>query len=201
MWPLIQLVITLTAWQIGIALVRFGIGPCYYVEMKLYIPTESRIYNDLDPTSDTIILLETASVHDMPHTVHHFLEQVAHELFDGTTVFQNADHVLLAGPGPDKQARDKFRHHPSLNSILFQEYSPNMPHVPYTLGYSGRPGGPDFYINMEDNTEYHGPGGQQHYEHDLLIADADPCFAKIVQGHALVDRLATADVGPDGSEI
>jgi hypothetical protein len=34
-----------------------------------------------------------------------------------------------------------------LDSVLFQEYSEKFPHVKYTLGYAGRPGGPDFYIS------------------------------------------------------
>lgn len=29
-------------------------------------------------------------------------------------------------------------------SVSFQEYSPNFPHRQYTLGYAGRPGGPNF---------------------------------------------------------
>jgi cyclophilin family peptidyl-prolyl cis-trans isomerase len=180
-------------------LCRFGTGPFYYVEMKLSVPAESNVYQDLDNTGNTI-LLETASLYDMPHSVHLFLEQVSHELYDGTIFYKNADHVLLAGPGAIELARDKFHDHPSLNSVLFQEYSPRMPHVKYTLGYAGRPGGPDFYINLDDNTQIHGPGGQRHYENELLVADADPCFAKIIHGQALVDRLTMATVEADGRE-
>jgi cyclophilin family peptidyl-prolyl cis-trans isomerase len=172
------------------------------VEIKLSIPTELSGDQDLEHTGDTI-LIETASINDLPHSVHLFLEQVAHELYDGTVFYKKTDKVLLAGPGgsgPYQLALDKFQSHPSLNSVLFQEYSPRMPHERYTLGYAGRPGGPDFYINLSDNTRFHGPGGQRHYEHDLLVADADPCFAKIIRGQALLDRVAMATIEADGRE-
>jgi hypothetical protein len=37
-----------------------------------------------------------------------------------------------------------------------------------------------------DNSKIHGPGGQAHYE---LDDEADPCFAKVVEGHDVVDTL------------
>ena len=40
-------------------------------------------------------------------------------------------------------------------------------------------GGPDWYISMMDNTENHGPGGQDEYE---IKGEADSCFGKIVEG-------------------
>jgi hypothetical protein len=64
--------------------------------------------------------------------------------------------------------------------------------VKYTLGYAGRPGGPDFYVSTRDNTWNHGPGGQVGYEEK---SEADPCFAKVVPGYeAVVDRMARSNV-------
>lgn len=37
-----------------------------------------------------------------------------------------------------------------------------------------------------DNTRNHGPGGQASYK---VKSEADPCFAKVVEGHAAVDRM------------
>jgi hypothetical protein len=74
--------------------------------------------------------------------------------------------------------------------------SPNFPHVKYTLGYAGRPGGPDFYVSTMDNTFNHGPGGQASYEEK---SEADPCFAKVVPGYeAVVDRMARSAVQTGG---
>jgi hypothetical protein len=68
--------------------------------------------------------------------------------------------------------------------------------VKYTLGYAGRPGGPDFYVSTQDNTRNHGPGGQTSYED---TAEADPCFAKVVKGfEPVVDRMHESSVKPGG---
>ena len=72
--------------------------------------------------------------------------------------------------------------------------SPNFPHKKHTLGYAGRPGGPDFYVSTQDNTKNHGPGGQTSYED---AAEADACFAKVVPGYEpVVDRMYRSDVKP-----
>jgi hypothetical protein len=78
-------------------------------------------------------------------------------------------------------------------SVLFQEYSEEHPHVKYTMGYAGRPGGPDFYLSMQDNTKNHGPGGQGSYAD---ASEADPCFAKVVQGFEVADRIHQSAVKP-----
>lgn len=65
----------------------------------------------------------------------------------------------------------------------------------YTLGYAGRPGGPDFYISTRDNTDNHGPGGQGSYEDPT---EADPCFAKVIDGFNIVDRMHQSKVKPGG---
>jgi hypothetical protein len=115
---------------------------------------------------------------------------------------------------------------------LFQEYSEKFPHVKYTLGYAGRPGGPDFYISTlyvlvasakfaleyretaacdgdpnsrswfpslhlcccrRNNAAAHGPGGQGSYDDP---SEADPCFAKVIEGFDAVDRMHKSDVNP-----
>ncbi|CAB9517924.1 expressed unknown protein [Seminavis robusta] len=157
---------------------KFGKGPLYYVEMKLSFPLESNVHDDLHHTGSTLFL-ETAPLSDMPHAIHLFLEQVDHGLYDGTHFFRHAPHVLQAGPSG---GHSRFRKQPSLASVLFQEYSPNYPHTTWTVGYPGRPGGPDFYINTQDNSRVHGPGGQQGDD------EPEPCFAKVVAGHDVVTK-------------
>merc|ERR1712150_153892 len=72
------------------------------------------------------------------------------------------------------------------SEVFFQEYSDRFPHETYTLGFSGRPGGPSFYINTIDNTKNHGPGG---YAAD---GKGDPCFGKVIHGFDVVDRMHQA---------
>mmetsp|Transcript_10716 Transcript_10716/g.16894 ORF Transcript_10716/g.16894 Transcript_10716/m.16894 type:complete len:89 (-) Transcript_10716:149-415(-) len=51
-----------------------------------------------------------------------------------------------------------------------------------SLPFPGRPGGPDFYVNLQDNLKAHGPGGQGG-------TAADPCFARLVAGQEVVDAV------------
>ena len=62
------------------------------------------------------------------------------------------------------------------------------------MGYAGRPGGPDFYVSVRDNTRAHGPGGQGSYDDP---SEADPCFAKVVPGYEhVVERMHKSEVKP-----
>mmetsp|Transcript_4227 Transcript_4227/g.6188 ORF Transcript_4227/g.6188 Transcript_4227/m.6188 type:complete len:160 (-) Transcript_4227:406-885(-) len=138
-----------------------------------------------------------ANVKDMPHTVYMFLQQVHHKLWDGCSFHRNAGHVLQAGPTrnfktPPQGAHllDKFRSS-RLESVKFQEYSTRYPHEKYTLGFAGRPGGADFYVSTQNNTKLHGPGGQRSYDDPT---EADPCFAKVVSGKEVIDRMTKLEV-------
>lgn len=141
------------------------------------------------------ILIEMAPVDVMPHAVYWFLEQVRRQLYDGTSFHGNAPHILLAGPEPsflnlpDVNLPQRFTD-AGFSSLLFQEYSEQFPHQQYTLGYAGRPSGPYFYINMRDNTQDHGPGGQQ----GQGTHEADPCFAKVVEGFDVLERMQRSPI-------
>ena len=86
-----------------------------------------------------------------------------------------ASHVLQANCSP-KQGEE---YQPN---IAFQEYSENYVHERFTVGVAGFPGGPDWYINLVDNLQNHGPGGQ----HPTL---ANPCIGKIVSGFETVAKI------------
>jgi len=146
--------------------------------------------------------VELAPFHNMPHAVHFFLEQVYHELWDGTWFYLNGPHVLQAGPqdwGEENAGKSMARFREArLDQLSFPEYHHDFPHVPFTLGYTGRPGGPEWYINKVDNSERHGPGGLWHHrnQQEGLEEQADPCFAKVVEGHDVLQRMFHADANP-----
>ena len=52
--------------------------------------------------------------------------------------------------------------------------------------FLGRPGGPDFYINTDDNSGRFGPAGK---ESKVLEEEADPCFATVVEGYDVIERM------------
>jgi len=175
---------------------KFGPGP-HHVEIEM------RFDSHQGHADKGFITLELAPVDELPHAVYWFLEQVTRKLYDGCSFHRNAGHVIQGGPvhsfmtppGTGNAELNQRFTDAGFGSLLFQEYSPNFPHHKYTLGYAGRPGGPEIYISTQDNSKIHGPGGQMNYEDP---AEADTCFAKIVKGFELVDRMQNSPV-KDGS--
>ena len=87
----------------------------------------------------------------MPYTVNHFLQQVSLGLWNGCSFHRNAGHVVQGGPitnhlNPGARLNVAFKE-ADLGSVVFQEYHKDFPHKKYTMGYAGRPGGPDFYVS------------------------------------------------------
>jgi hypothetical protein len=137
-------------YSLRVLLQRFGPGP-HRVEVQLEFDPDSNVAEE--PGGDKFII-EMAPESEMPHAVHWFLEQVEQGLYNGASFHRNAHHVIQAGlvpnfaTPPDLQLAQSMRQS-GLANVLFQEYSHDFPHVKWTLGYAGRPGGPDFYISMQ----------------------------------------------------
>ena len=167
------------------------------MEFEVHFPGEDHAW---------FFVVELAPLNLMPHTVYTFLEQVHGGLFkDGGFAFhRNGGHLVFGSPFPNfvthprgvPHDADEFHEeelfllrrfeNSGVGSTLFPEYSPEYPHAKYTLGLSGRPSGPGLYINTVDNAQLHGPGG---YAEDGF---GDPCFAKVVTGQDVVDRMHKA---------
>jgi len=135
-------------------------------------------------------LVEMAPIKWMPHSVHMFLEQVSHGLWNNSVFQVNREHVIQAGPST-KEHRQHFREY-ELDRLAFPEYAEEYPHKKWTLGFAGRPGGPSWYINKLDNTEDHGPFGQEHHALDEY---ADSCFAKVIGGFDILEKVFEQEVG------
>lgn len=181
-----------------VLLFRFGAGPHHIEIIVAFVPGFPK--NQETDTDQQRIVIELAPVDEMPHVVYWFLEQVSRGLYDGCSFHRNAGHVVQGGPSPnflsppDPKLHRRF-HWSGFDSILFQEYSSQFPHEKYTLGFAGRPGGPDFYVSTRNNTRLHGPGGQTSYDDP---SEADPCFAKVIEGFDVVDRMQLGPVKPGG---
>lgn len=175
----------------------FGNG-IHKVELDIEYPQYTV---DLPPSSWPRVrgtfTLEMAPLDLMPIAVNLFLQQVHHKLWNGCSFVINAMHILQAGPHRyDESQSGKYDanvatlvngfKNSKLDKMPFQEYHVNYPHDTHTVGFAGRPGGPDFYINKIDNSENHGPGGQSHHD---LHEEADPCFGKLVGGMEILQEL------------
>jgi len=132
--------------------------------------------------------LELASLDIMPHSVNLFLDMIDQKLWDETVFVHNAEHVLEASPTTFYNGQSK-RHlfkEKGTSNVVFQEYSDRYPHLKYTVGFAGRPGGPDFYISTQDNAKFHAPGGQKRLH---LLEGGEPCFGRVVDGFSVVDKM------------
>lgn len=163
---------------------RFGEGP-YFVQFNIILPEE--VVSDQFPELGSFVI-QLATIDQMPHSIHLFLEQVQHNLWADCAIIINAPHILQIGPHSFSTRGDKLKPFKDLylDKLAFQEYNETFPHEKYTIGFAGRPSGPDFYINKINNVNNHGPGGQGHH---VLDEEADPCFAKVVEGFDLVDMI------------
>ena len=127
--------------------------------IKLDLEFQSTIPDFDAKGKDGTVVIELAPISLIPYSVYNFLE-IARTWKKGA-FHRNAGHVLQAIARSDVK-----------QSMPFQEYSKEYPHKKYTVGYAGRPSGPEFYISIRDNTRAHGPGSQQKhnpYEADCII--------------------------------
>jgi cyclophilin family peptidyl-prolyl cis-trans isomerase len=134
------------------------------------------------------MVLEMAPLDLMPHSVHMFLEMVSHRLWDNSVFWHHpgVTHVVTATTIHYYSGEPRNHHFQQLRlgGVSFAEYTESYPHEHYTVAFAGR--GPDFYINTNNNSKSHAPGTQDHHE---LEDEADPCFAKVVEGKDVVDSL------------
>jgi len=170
-----------------------GYGPSpHRVKFQVDIPRDSEKDANIPEDEYPSFEIELYPIDEMPHAVHLFLEQVYHGLWDGCSFVVNAPHILQAGTYPGKGVEmtyaEKVREFErvGLDVVSYQEYNKEYPHKQWSVGFAGRPGGPDFYINKLDNTKNHGPGGQSHHD---LEEEADPCFGEIVEGKDVMERM------------
>lgn len=115
------------------------------------------------------LLFEMAPTKLIPHSVFTFME-IARQWKAGA-FHRVASHVLQV------MVKGGFDH------LAFQEYSDSYPHKIGTVGYAGRPSGPQWYISTIDNTKNHGPGSQQiqnPYEADSIIGKVVEGFFDVV---------------------
>jgi cyclophilin family peptidyl-prolyl cis-trans isomerase len=145
----------------------------------------------LRETSESVLksfIVETAPVDLMPTAIQLFLDSVDAGVWDNTILLHHeaVDHVISAAPIDHTTQRVKNMKFGNLGwiGVGYPEYSEKFQHEKYTLGFAGL--GPTFYINTMDNSEPHGPGGQSHH---VLSSDAEPCFAKVIEGFDVVDDL------------
>jgi len=106
-------------------------------------------------------VIETAMLVEMPHAIDHFFKMVEKKLWDGLAIVHEP-HSLIVTATPmmmDEShtwAGQRFVD-ANLTHMSFTEHSPTFPpphHRLYTVAFSGRPGGPSFYISLQNELDY-----------------------------------------------
>jgi len=115
---------------------------------------------------ERLLNVDLGPLDHVPYSV--FLITEVARVFSRGAFHRNAGHVIQA------LVRE------SRKGMAFQEYSPEYPHIQYSMGYCGRPGGPGFYISMVDNTKNHGPGSQ-----GSKTGEADGCFGRLADQESI----------------
>lgn len=179
---------------------RFGDGP-YRVKVEVIFPfLENGNLGDVSNEADRIksIILEMAPLGLMPHSTHLFLEQVYHKLWDGCIFSVNSNGKLQVTTSSLEKVSEHLPRFQAaeLDTVSFQEYNEDFEHEKYTIGFSGRPGGPDWYINTQDNIEANGPGGNKMIY--TLDHEADPCFGRVIHGYDVIEKLTQLPTSRSG---
>jgi len=106
-------------------------------------------------------VIETAILAEMPHSIDHFFRMIEKKLWDGLALIHEADSkIVTATPMLTDEthawAGKRFAD-ANLTHMAFTEHSPTYPpphHRMFSVAFSGRPGGPGFYISLDNDLDY-----------------------------------------------
>jgi hypothetical protein len=106
-------------------------------------------------------VIETAMLAEMPHAIDHFFRMIEKNLWDGLALLHEPySQIISATPMMTDEshawAGQRFVD-ANLTHMAFTEHSPTYPpphHRKFTVAFSGRPGGPGFYISLDNELEY-----------------------------------------------
>lgn len=142
--------------------------------------------------------IQLAPFDQMPVAVWYFLQKVEEGYWDGNTFFRTERHVIQATT-QSVDGRQLHSDRSVFSSIPFQEYHPEFKAHKFALGLAGRPGGPDFYVNMENNYSSHGPGGQgPSFELPGENPFPDVTFGNIIEGSEVALKIQGSPKRKDG---
>lgn len=184
--------------------VKYG-APPYYAKFDLSFPPSS---TNTDASTNSHYFLLQLDGEAMPYTSLYFLEQVSAGAWDTCQFIVNAGVLLQVDTRGESCSRAAFKQIKSVGeSLAFQEYAPKLAtgeaHKRLTVGLSGRPAGPIFYVSLVNNQAVLGPKTDPDSDFGAfgLPPQADPCFAKVVRGEETIERINRQPVRDGDTQI
>ena len=136
----------------------------------------------------------------MPYSVDHFLQMVEQKLWDNLSLThsQQSDLILATPVTYDNDhtwVQQRFVD-ANLTQMAFTEYCPTYPPShedpsksnKYYVAFSGRPGGPDWYINLTDDTA-NGKIASTSKKSSTEEHNYESIFGNVVEGREVLDRF------------
>jgi len=142
-------------------------------------------------------VIETAMLAEMPHAIDHFFRMVEKKLWNGLALVHEP-HSLIVSATPmltDEShawAGQRFID-ANLTHMAFTEHSPTYPpphHRLYTVAFSGKPGGPGFYISLENELEY---SQEQESTFGVVMEGRDVLYQFFLQKDEGVKKILTIE--------
>lgn len=135
----------------------------FFFALNRYGNGQYRFKVNVRDTRDILryFIIETAMLAEMPHAIDHFFKMIEQKLWDGL-VLVHEPHSLVVSANPETTddthawAGKRFVD-ANITHMAFTEHSQTYPpphHRMYTVAFSGRPGGPGFYISLDNEVDY-----------------------------------------------
>lgn len=142
-------------------------------------------------------VIETAMLEEMPHAIDHFFRMIEKKLWDGLALTHEPNsQFITATPMKTDESHtwvgQRFVE-ANLTHMAFTEHSPTYPpphHRKFAVAFSGRPGGPGFYISLENDLEYA-------HEHEstfgVVMEGRDILYQLFLQKDMSIKRILTIE--------
>mmetsp|Transcript_36325 Transcript_36325/g.79072 ORF Transcript_36325/g.79072 Transcript_36325/m.79072 type:complete len:560 (-) Transcript_36325:130-1809(-) len=207
---------------------KYGEGGRYWVKVTVDLDSSSQPSNEKKSSATatataapSFFVIETASLDQSPHSVHHFLEQVDANLWDGLGFTTNPGHLLRATP--TTAAAESAFARAGLDRLLINESSTSssqprgkaddrnssddpsptttLRHDPYTIAFpTGRsalsPRVPTATVTKSASNEI---GFYINTADNNDVHESDPIIGRVVEGRDVIRQMMTVPA-VDGSE-
>lgn len=142
-------------------------------------------------------VIETAMLDEMPHAIDHFFRMIEKKLWDGLALTHEPNsQIISATPMKADESHtwvgQRFVE-ANITHMAFTEHSPTYPpphHRKFAVAFSGRPGGPGFYISLENDLEFA-------HEHEstfaVVMEGRDVLYQLFLQKDRGIQRMLTIE--------